>query len=108
MMPKSGEGATACLRMWAGTHDAQNKYTLFFYAGLNISRQTEGTNAHRPLNHQQTLAGPHLHPRRDVQPWLTALSHPEHSVCPLGAEGRQQGARSSSSTSRAPSQLSAA
>lgn len=60
-MPKSGEGATACLKMWAGTRHVQNKNVLFLYAGLNISSQTEGTNARKPLYHHQRLARPHLH-----------------------------------------------
>ena len=60
-MPKSGEGATACLKMGAGTPDVQNKNVLFLYTGLNISRQTEGTKAYRSFYHQDRLAGPHLY-----------------------------------------------
>lgn len=109
-MPKCGEGAVAWLKMWAGTPAVQNKNVLFPHTGLNISSQTEGTNAHRPFYCQERLAGPHLQPqnvfpwalpafkpqknifilrtqlwqeivpRRDVQAWLTALSNPEHSL----------------------------
>lgn len=63
MMPKSGKGATACLKMWAGSPDVQNKNVLFLHAGLNISSQIEGTNAHRPPGETGRTSSACLQPR---------------------------------------------
>lgn len=84
-MPKAGEGATACLKTWAGTPDVQNKNVLFLCTGPNVSSQREQT-----LTDHFIVGRPHLrayspgtsfhkhfqHANRKEQfhPWITAAA----------------------------------